>query len=75
MPMRASELKDQEALAMINRLQRIPVQVPEVRGTNGAPLMTAVVGPTPEELAAYPPNTPAIIMLHSFDSSCLEFRR
>jgi hypothetical protein len=37
--------------------------------------MTAVCGPSEQELAAYPADAPAVIMLHSFDSSCLELRR
>ena len=74
MPYRTTELVDEKALDLIQRLSRVPVTVPVVRA-DGAPIMTAVAGPTTEELAGYPCSAPAIIMLHSFDSSCLEFRR
>ncbi|MEW5305287.1 MAG: hypothetical protein WDW36_007839 [Sanguina aurantia] len=36
---------------------------------------TAFYGPSSEQLAAYPSDAPAFVLLHSFDSSCLEFRR
>ncbi|KXZ48594.1 hypothetical protein GPECTOR_26g497 [Gonium pectorale] len=36
---------------------------------------TAFVGPTREELARYPRDVPAFVLLHGFDSSCMEFRR
>ncbi|KAG1659785.1 hypothetical protein FOA52_015886 [Chlamydomonas sp. UWO 241] len=62
-----------DARAMAERLVRAPVDVPSVR--LGEPLMTAFAGPTDAELAAYPPDAPVVVCLHSFDSSCLEFRR
>lgn len=43
-------------------------------GRNGL-LPTAFVGPSTEELQAYPDDAPVVVLLHSFDSSCLEMRR
>ena len=71
---KTTELADEKALSLIKRLSRVPVTVPDVRA-DGLPIMTAVAGPSSEEMADYARTAPAIIMLHSFDSSCLEFRR
>ena len=59
---------------MAQRLKRVPVVVPNIRA-NGSPIWTAVAGPSAKELEGYPRDAPVVIMLHSFDSSCLEFRR
>lgn len=69
-----AEISDPDAQALAARLYRVPVEVdhPSVSIT---PLMTAFAGPSEEELAAYPEDAPAVVCLHSFDSSCLEFRR
>ncbi|KAG2454922.1 hypothetical protein HYH02_000751 [Chlamydomonas schloesseri] len=38
-------------------------------------IATAFVGPTASELASYPRDAPVVVLLHGFDSSCMEFRR
>ena len=60
------EVQEPAALEMAQRLRRAPVEVPGV-GT----ILTACAGPEPEAAV----GGPTIVMLHGFDSSCLEFRR
>jgi hypothetical protein len=75
-PMQYMEIGDQEAIDMLRKLTRVDVKLPPASPlSQGNPISTALVGPGPEELAAYPPEAPVLILLHSFDSSCLEFRR
>lgn len=52
-------------------MRRVPVDVPGFGAVD-----TAYVGPSLEELRSnYPRDSPAFVMLHGFDSSCMEFRR
>ncbi len=56
------------------QLRRLPVRLPSLPEE---PLRTAVLGPTGEELDALDParQQPVLVLLHSFDSSSLEWRR
>ncbi|KAJ9527729.1 hypothetical protein QJQ45_000417 [Haematococcus lacustris] len=56
------------------QMRRVPVNMP---GQSFTPLRTAVVGPTGPELdaAGVAPDAPVLLLLHSFDSSSLEWRR
>ncbi len=56
---------------MAASMRRVPVDVPGFGAVD-----TAFVGPSLEELRSnYPRDSPAFVMLHGFDSSCMEFRR
>ncbi|GAX80740.1 hypothetical protein CEUSTIGMA_g8175.t1 [Chlamydomonas eustigma] len=57
---------------MISRVKRVPVSL---SGCIQDPLMTAVIGPSSSDLSRYPADAPSIVLLHSFDSSCLEYRK
>ncbi|KAJ9528549.1 hypothetical protein QJQ45_020465 [Haematococcus lacustris] len=56
------------------QMRRVPVNMP---GQSFTLLRTAVVGPTGPELdaAGVAPDAPVLLLLHSFDSSSLEWRR
>jgi pimeloyl-ACP methyl ester carboxylesterase len=55
-------------------MRRIPIDVPML---GPLPLHTAMTGPVGAELdaAGVGPNDPVLVLLHSFDSSSLEWRR
>ncbi|KAK9805237.1 hypothetical protein WJX72_008092 [[Myrmecia] bisecta] len=63
----AAEIQEPAAVSMLQRLQRCPTQVPSMQRT----VQTAFVGPDPQPSASGNP----VVLLHGFDSSCLEFRR
>lgn len=81
MPAQVQEIKDPFALAMIGNCRRSPVRFNLNQPATGSEtdrmttVDTAFYGPSSEQLAAYPSDAPAFVLLHSFDSSCLEFRR
>jgi pimeloyl-ACP methyl ester carboxylesterase len=60
--------------ALPPQYRRVPVSVPSL---GREPLHTAVVGPSADELEAsgHGPSDPVLVLLHSFDSSSLEWRR
>jgi pimeloyl-ACP methyl ester carboxylesterase len=59
---------------MAARMQRTPVPIPSLPI---APLETAFVGPSKQQQAQLQAlsSAPPVVLLHGFDSSCLEFRR
>ena len=60
---------------MAGRMQRSPIRI---HSLPIAPLDTAFVGPlelTSKQHAHPKTSTAPVVLLHSFDSSCLEFRR
>jgi hypothetical protein len=61
------------------QMRRLTVNLPELALAEppAGALRTLVVGPTSEELEAvgYPLDAPVLLLLHSFDSSSLEWRR
>jgi pimeloyl-ACP methyl ester carboxylesterase len=77
-------IEEPAALELLDRMVRIPLEVPGLFGDGAAPAVidTAVV-PPPALDASSPssssssssPPTPPVVMLHGFDSSSLEFRR
>eukprot|EP00798_Chlamydomonas_sp_ICE-L_P027629 gene27629-7266_t len=56
-----SEISDTAALRLISSMKRVPVMVDSIANKE---IGTAYVGPTQEQLAAYPANAPAVVMLH-----------
>lgn len=70
-PAEISEIQEPAALELAAALRRMPLHVPSL----GADVSTAFAGPSSEQLAAYPHDAPAFILLHAFDSNSLEFRR
>lgn len=80
-----AEIVEPAAQAMAARMRRIPVELPTLPSLPG-PLATAFVGPSAAQRAALvatgssdgssSSSRPApVVLLHGFDSSCLEFRR
>ena len=65
MPPEAAEIEEAAAQAMMRTMRRVAL---DVEGLGAAE--TAYVGP-----ASPAPGRPAFVLLHGFDSSCLEFRR
>lgn len=61
----AAEIEEPAARAMMAAMRRVPLDVPGFGQAD-----TAFVGPE-----APTPGRPAFVLLHGFDSSCLEFRR
>ncbi|KAF8068210.1 zinc finger CCCH domain-containing protein 56 [Scenedesmus sp. PABB004] len=75
MPAELAEIEEPAALAMAARMRRAPLPIPCLPIP---PLETAFVGPSRAQrdaLAASAPGRPPVVLLHGFDSSCLEFRR
>src|SRR5690349_18746423 len=56
------------------QMRRVPVSIPSLMKD---PLRTAVIGPTGDLLDAVgcAPDEPVMVLLHSFDSSSLEWRK
>ena len=74
MPKELAEITEPAAQQLAARIQRIPVPIPSLPIP---PLETAYVGPTQrqqQQLRALN-NRPPVLLLHGFDSSCMEFRR
>ncbi|KAG2491423.1 hypothetical protein HYH03_010211 [Edaphochlamys debaryana] len=72
-PEQVKDITEPAARDMASSIRRVPVRVPSMPG---APtISTAFVGPSLAELERYPRDAPAIVLLHGFDSSCMEFRR
>lgn len=70
-PPSAQQLQDPDAIALLQRLERHPIEVFELLAPRlSTTVPTAVV--TPE--AAVPSDTAPLLLLHGFDSSLLEFR-
>ena len=62
------QVKDPAALAMASQLRRLPVQLgPEFADK---PVETSCAGPGPSSS-----EQPPFLLIHGFDSSCLEWRR
>lgn len=74
MPTQLSEITEKAAQQMAARMQRTPVPIPSLPI---APLETAFVGPSKQQQAQLQAlsSAPPVVLLHGFDSSCLEFRR
>lgn len=71
LPSSVAEIKDAEAIALLQRIQRHVVDVPFEEGMRA--IATAYVHSTPASGATS--NAAPILLLHGFDSSLLEFRR
>eukprot|EP00878_Enallax_costatus_P018014 GHUV01018940.1.p1 GENE.GHUV01018940.1~~GHUV01018940.1.p1 ORF type:complete len:137 (+),score=23.12 GHUV01018940.1:152-562(+) len=74
LPKELPQITEPAAQQMAARIQRTPVQIPSLPIP---PLESAFVGPNPQQqqqLRALN-NRPPVMLLHGFDSSCLEFRR
>lgn len=75
MPAELAEIIEPAAQQMASRMQRAPVPIPSLPIP---PLETAFVGPSKAQqaqLKALGSEAPPVVLLHGFDSSCLEFRR
>lgn len=80
LPPELAQIQEPAARSMAARMQRVPLAVPSL--PNLGPLDTAYVGPAPSAAPALAAAAllgaaapPPLVMLHGFDSSCLEFRR
>jgi len=71
LPPSVTEMKDVEAIALLQRIQRRVVDVPFEQGTRA--IATAYIHDTPN--SATSSRAAPILLLHGFDSSLLEFRR
>jgi len=71
LPPSVTEIKDVEAIALLQRIQRRAVDVPFEQGTRA--IATTYIHDTPD--SATSSRTAPILLLHGFDSSLLEFRR
>lgn len=65
LPAEVHQLRDPAARAMASRIQRLPVQTTFTE----EPILTSCVKPTKEYK-----DSPPMLLLHGFDSSCLEWR-
>ncbi|GLC42581.1 hypothetical protein PLESTB_001116100 [Pleodorina starrii] len=72
-PPQISEIMEPAAQAMASSMRRVPVTILTMPGS--PTVATAFVGPTREEASRYPKDAPTIVLLHGFDSSCMEWRR
>ncbi len=72
LPSSVFEIRDQEAIALLQQIQRRVVQVPFQQGTTA--IATAYAHSTPNGISGSS-NAAPIVLLHGFDSSLLEFRR
>jgi pimeloyl-ACP methyl ester carboxylesterase len=74
MPAELAEITEPAAQQMAARMQRTPVPMPSLPIPS---LETAFVGPSKQQQAQLKAvtNAPPVVLLHGFDSSCLEFRR
>lgn len=74
MPAELADITEPAAQHMAARMQRTPVPIPSLPIP---PLETAFVGPSKQQQAQLKAvtNAPPVVLLHGFDSSCLEFRR
>jgi hypothetical protein len=74
MPAQLSEITEPAAQQMAARMQRTPVPISSLPTP---PIETAFVGPSKQQQAQLKAlsNAPPVVLLHGFDSSCLEFRR
>jgi len=74
MPSELVDIQEPAAQQMAARMRRVPVAIPSLPIP---PLETAFVGPTQQQLSQLHAisSHPPILLLHGFDSSCLEFRR
>lgn len=72
-PLSAQRLQDADAIALLHRLYRKPITVPDFRTVNtSTTIPTAVV--TPDQAARTTASSTPLLLLHGFDSSLLEFR-
>lgn len=67
----AQTLQDAEAIALLQRLQRKPISVPQLMSADQPTVIPTAVAMSHEAAASQPP----LLLLHGFDSSLLEFRR
>lgn len=72
LPSSVVNIQDQEAIALLQQLDRQMVQVPFEQDTTA--IATAYVRHCPDRSSSQP-NAAPILLLHGFDSSLLEFRR
>ncbi|EFJ48735.1 hypothetical protein VOLCADRAFT_80939 [Volvox carteri f. nagariensis] len=72
-PPQINEIVEPAAQTMAANMRRLPVTIPTM--PRSPEVATAFVGPTIEEASRYPKDAPTIILLHGFDSSCMEWRR
>eukprot|EP00879_Flechtneria_rotunda_P024396 GHRR01025859.1.p1 GENE.GHRR01025859.1~~GHRR01025859.1.p1 ORF type:complete len:253 (+),score=59.60 GHRR01025859.1:181-939(+) len=71
MPKELSQITEPAAQQMAARIQRTPVRIPSLPIPA---LQTAYVGPTAQQQQQQS-GLPPVVLLHGFDSSCMEFRR
>jgi pimeloyl-ACP methyl ester carboxylesterase len=75
-PPAANRIQDKDAIALLQRLQRQPITVPQL--TPAFPtvdVQTAMVPPKSRSESASGKPLPPLLLIHGFDSSLLEFRR
>lgn len=72
LPSSVTEIRDVEAIALLQQIQHRIVQVPFQQGTTG--IATAYAHYLPESSLALSDTAP-LLLLHGFDSCLLEFRR
>ncbi|XP_058184840.1 alpha/beta hydrolase domain-containing protein VTE7-like isoform X2 [Rhododendron vialii] len=65
LPKEVHQIKDPFARTLAQRIQRLPVQI----GFSGSCIMSSCVKPIRQQ------ETDPVVLLHCFDSSCLEWRR
>ncbi|PUZ72818.1 hypothetical protein GQ55_2G426100 [Panicum hallii var. hallii] len=65
LPRAAERIRDGAAIRLAKRIERVPVQT----GFSGSPILSSCVRPLKQQQDADP-----IVLLHGFDSSCLEWR-
>uniref|UniRef100_A0ACD5UXR5 Uncharacterized protein n=1 Tax=Avena sativa TaxID=4498 RepID=A0ACD5UXR5_AVESA len=65
LPIAVEHIRDGAAIQMAKRIERLPVQT----GFSGSPIMSSCVRPLKQQQTKDP-----VVLLHGFDSSCLEWR-
>ncbi|KAF3323381.1 monoacylglycerol lipase ABHD6 isoform X1 [Carex littledalei] len=64
LPKEVERIKDRQAIELAKRIERVPVMIDSGKGT----LMSSCVKPLHQS------NNEPVVLLHGFDSSCLEWR-
>ncbi|CAN6212242.1 unnamed protein product [Urochloa humidicola] len=65
LPRAVERIRDGAAIRLAKRIERVPVQT----GFSGSPILSSCVRPLKQQQDADP-----VVLLHGFDSSCLEWR-
>eukprot|EP00271_Cylindrocystis_brebissonii_P008835 TRINITY_DN23344_c0_g1_i1.p1 TRINITY_DN23344_c0_g1~~TRINITY_DN23344_c0_g1_i1.p1 ORF type:complete len:411 (+),score=47.53 TRINITY_DN23344_c0_g1_i1:336-1568(+) len=72
LPAEVEEVEEEAARQLAYRIERLPVQT----SFSPLPISTGCIPPTPRQTtSADEAASPPVLLLHSFDSSCLEWRR